>query len=825
MCSGLRGRSLLDLVVTAADGRHPMGRFDVGAGPVSLRTLLELAGTARRVGIEIDPGWLVRPHVAGVEVTQGIQYFRAERHLTNADDRGPDNSVRLVARKPAWVRVYVRSGLVTTNQVLTGDLVVEHRTGSFLAEWTPVATLLPVGAGAVLSQSDPDYATERRTIGSSINFVVGSVLMEGMVRLTARVWPAGDATRTPIDTWQETVDATLLQTLTLRGLFVRYNGPDPIGNATNPPTVDLPAPGLANLQATAAWTLTTNPVESAGVFSSAGQMNWFAPLTDPATESGRCSNTWAALNYWLSLLKKNDGNRSDVIYYGLLPAQTPVGPVGGCEAHGVSAGRDMDQLALAHEVGHAAKLLHGPCGLIRFFLVSTGPSSLTFAANPTIDAGYPAYEPYDPNNYATASLGEYGLDITNGTVHPPTEKDYMSYCGPAWISLYHHAKLVHNDAFNPRWVRVQRWQPPDLVDPYLWPWEYMPDPPFWDGRPGQRMLKAQPVIVILGMGDDAGGLEVRSVMRLQALATAPGAAAMPYVAQLLGTEGEVLATAPLVRLPALGGGCGCGQGAPALGPFVFEAMMADVGPGTRLRILKRADDGGGPGETVWTRDAPGRPPVVRRFTVAVERGQGRATWDARGEGALEFSLQFSKDRGRSWNGLAVGLTGTDHRFSAETLPSGRLVFRLLAHDGFYSAGRLSRPVVVPRRPPVVSILSPAAGRPFFATAPLRLYAAVTEHDGALADPAAAEWLVDGRRVARGADVWITAPAPGEHRCTLVVRGRGGTARAETALRTLDPRETDPQRLAGADVSTEASARRARARRRAGRRRRNGGRSR
>jgi hypothetical protein len=793
-----------------------MGRFDVEVTPMGLRTLLELATTARRVGIEVDAGWLVRPHIAGVEVTQGIQYFGAGRHLANANDRGPDNSVRLVARKPAWVRVYVRSGMFGADQVLTGELVVEHRSGPFLAEWTQVATLLPRGAGAVLSQRDPDYATERGTIGRTINFVAGAPLMEGMVRFTARIWAGGDAARTPIDTWHETVDATLLQTLRLRGVFVHYQGPDPTVNATNPPSVNLPAPGLANLQATAAWTLTTHPVEAAGVFSSAGQMNWFAPLTDAATSPGGCSATWASFNYWLSLMKKHDGNRSDVIYYGLLPAQAPVGPVTGCEAHGVSAGRDMDQLALAHEVGHGAALLHAPCGLPRFLLVTTD-TSMTFVANPTIDASYPAYEPYDPPNSPTGSLGEYGLDITDGTIHPPVQKDYMSYCGPAWISLYHHARLAGNDAFNPRRVGVQQWEPPDLVDPYLWPWEYMPDPPFWDGRPAAQRLKARPVIAILGMVDEARGLEVKHVMRLQALATPPGAAPMPYVAMLIGADGEVLASAPLVRLPALGSGCGCGPGAPAPGPFVFEAMVADVAPGAVLRIVERAGDGGGPGEVVWTRDAPERPPVIRRFTVAIERGQGRAAWDASGEGAVEFSLQFSKDRGRSWNGLAVGLTGTSHRFSAETLPSGRLVFRLLAHDGFHSAGRLSRPITVSPRPPIVSILSPAGGRPFFASAPLRLWAAVTEDDGAPAAPEACEWRVDGRPVARGADVWITAPEPGEHRCALVVRGRGGTARAETTLRTLDPRETDPRRLAGLDVSAGAAARGAAGRRGTGRR--------
>jgi hypothetical protein len=130
-------------------------------------------------------------------------------------------------------------------------------------------------------------------------------------------------------------------------------------------------------------------------------------------------------------------------------------------------------------------------------------------------------------------------------------------------------------------------------------------------------------------------------------------------------------------------------------------MVADVAPGAALRIVKRAEDGGR-GETVWTRDAPERPPVVRSFAVAVNRGEGRATWQARGEGTLEFSLQFSKDRGRSWNGLAVGLTGTSHRFRPRRClcgsppSSGLLGSRWLPQ---HYCSRQSRPVVVLRRPP------------------------------------------------------------------------------------------------------------------------------
>ena len=46
----------------------------------------------------------------GMEITQEIQYYRADQHLTDVNDRGPNNSIRLVEGKPAWVRIYIRSG-------------------------------------------------------------------------------------------------------------------------------------------------------------------------------------------------------------------------------------------------------------------------------------------------------------------------------------------------------------------------------------------------------------------------------------------------------------------------------------------------------------------------------------------------------------------------------------------------------------------------------------------------------------------------------------------------------------------------------------------
>ncbi len=773
-----------------------------------ISALLDVVGRARgfRDGIDINVRY--GPFIAGLEVTQGIQYFEATQHLTDAKDRGPDNSVRLVANKPAWVRVHLGSNLLRTIENLSGELIVEQRTGPLLLNWTTLATLTPQPPGSAAANSSLSYAAERSNIAATLNFILAANLMAGMVRLTARVWRAGDATKSLVDTYQETVDVTVLQTLSLRGIFIAYNGPDP---TTTPPTANvvLAAPTVVNLQATAAWTLTTNPVESQGVFSSGGTMNWFAPLVGVATTSGGCSTDWTSLNFWIALMKANDGNRDDVIYYGLLPQATPIQNVGGCESSGVSAGPDTFQVTMAHEIGHGAGLLHGPC-----------PAGLGNA-----DPNYPAYEPYDVANTPNASLGEYGLDITSGKIHLPAEKDYMSYCGPPtftqWISLYHHAKLSYNDKFNPRRVGVSHYKPPDLVDPYLWPWEYIPDPPNWQQSPGDMRQKAERLISLTGIAED-GRLDVRSVMRLEALRGSNEGRRTSFVAQLIGESGDVVASAPVMRLDSRGrgdGGCGCGCGSDDDGgssrdtQFIFQAMLADSEPGTALRIIDSSADEHEHQE-VWIRHAPASRPRIAGFTVKIGRAAGVATWEARGaRGAdLEFSLQFSKDRGRSWNGLTVALTSNTHRFSLADLPTGSLIFRLLAHDGFHTANAVSRAVVLPPRPPAVSILHPQADREVMAGMPLRLWGAVTNHDGTRVDDDACTWRLDDREVATGADAFIEAPPPGEHRCVFTVRGRAGRAEASVVFRTVDPMKPgDPAQSRKPSQETKKTGKRKRSR--------------
>ena len=83
--------------------------------------------------------WRLRLAIAGIEVTQGLQYYESADHLTDPADRGPNNGIRLVAGKPAWVRVYLWSMFGVSG--VTGTLEVQRRDLGIL--WNPVTVLNP----------------------------------------------------------------------------------------------------------------------------------------------------------------------------------------------------------------------------------------------------------------------------------------------------------------------------------------------------------------------------------------------------------------------------------------------------------------------------------------------------------------------------------------------------------------------------------------------------------------------------------------------------------------------------------------------------------
>ncbi len=746
-----------------------MGRFDLQA--LDIADLGEL-----RVALR-DLGPLFGPRIVGAEVTQAIQYFRSHRHLTDPLDRAPDNAARIVAFKPAWVRVYVRSSFAT--QQLTARMKVERRRPGPLAFWQPAGDLLPLGASALGAETAPDYAVERGQLGATLNFVLPADTVRGILRLTITLYPTDATAEAPVDTEVVTIDATLLQTLSVRGLMVGYNGP----NAANNGTLALAAPTVGDLAATAAWTLTTNPVQSEGVFSSAGTVNLTTPLTGPATAPGGCSPGWLTLNTLLATAKANDGNRADVVYYGLLPNGVPMGPVIGCASSGVTSGSVGDGITMAHEIGHFAGQAHAPCGT---------PG----------DPAYPAYEPYDPAGTPMASLGEYGLDINDGTIHPPAQKDYMSYCGPRWISLYTHRRLIQNEVFSPT-VTDSPIRVPEWMDPWVWPWEQLIDPdppPWWFWKDRREVYTMRPVIVITGTRRRDLSVQVDSVMRLDAHATASRAVPTDMVAELIGKSGQVVASAPVMRLEAHAhAGCGCGCGGAGGGDteppeYSFQAFVDNAEPGTGLRIRRPAANATANARedlTVWERKPSDTAGAVTRVDVKPREADLVVAWAVKpGTRAdklpPEYSLQFSKDSGRSWNGCAAGLRKPTAVLRLADLPSGPLIFRAMLHDGFDTVRADSKPVTLSPRAPQLRILSPCHEQAFVAGMPMRLWASVSTSTGQRVDPDACLWELSDyftdqfEKVGSGLEAFIEAPRKRDvaYRVRFTVRG-DPAATAET----------------------------------------------
>jgi hypothetical protein len=514
-------------------------------------------------------------------------------------------------------------------------------------------------------------------------------------------------------------------------------------------------------------------VQSSATYSSGGTITLTVPLSDAPSCAGCCTPNWGTLNSQVAAQVTADGNQTNVLYYGLIATGVPMGPIIGCESSGVSAGGVGNGITMAHELGHHCGFPHAPCGNVG-----------------TPDATYPAYEPYDPANTPQASIGEYGLDISNGNVMSPASfKDMMSYCGPKWISLHNHGKLINNSRLDPVRVCMDHiwWRDYVLRDPGLIPEKWLPDPPPdpWDYR---REVDPLPLISIIGVLHSAHDLEVTSVMRVETRPQPIGGFESGLEALLLDADGKALARVPVHQLRSqAAGGCGCGGTGEAHYPAVVQALIPDTGKGASLAIRDGDND-------LWTREATRRAPRIRTFAAKPSRDAVRLTWDVEtANGDLEVWVQWTAGDGE-WRALATALTDGKAAVPITLLPPGQCTLRLLASDGFQTSVSRRVRVTVPERSPDVSILAPREGETLVAGNAMRLHGAATD----AGDPEKehqARWLIDGKEVAKGLDAYIAAPRAGRHILELRVGTgrRGGTD--EVRFTTIDL-EREAGRLQG-----------------------------
>ena len=622
---------------------------------------------------------------------------------------------------------------------------------------------MQLGPAAVTAEPSPGYAAERGNSNRTLNFIIPAATMRGHVRLKALVSVPGTSQQ---DEWTEDFDVSLLQTLRIRGIPMRYLGPD-----ANNRQISLPAPTLANFQSTAGSTLRMYPVSQTPDISLAGTFTWSEPLLG-AIVNGQCPQAWNDLLFWLGIARVVDGNRTDALYYGLFPNGIPTGGAAGCGGGGagVGSGAINDGMTMAHELGHVLGFAHGPCGL---------------GAGDAGDPNYPAYEPYDTAANRISSIGEYGMDVTNGTIYPPASvADFMSYCGPSWVSLYHMRRLIQHQRLNPTWVSDGRDSlPPFLDEQYHGPSVYdRPDPPPpWVGRAKYLRREPDPVrlIVVSGMLREHD-IDIRSVMRLETGPTPNGERIPGAFVELLNANMGVVSRTALRRLTTqascgCGGGCGSGGHGDEPPTGLVQALLPDVDFGQTLRVMINDKE-------LWTRQATAQPPTIFGVAASVDGDQLFVSWQTSASDAypLERVVRWSNNDGKQWQSLAVKLDQDQAVVPTSCVTAGVVLIQVIVSDGFYGTTSDSVTVDIPARPPQVAIMWPVDGSTVRTDEPVRLWGTATSSDGTTLPDDAMKWYLDGEAVGHGQELWVSLPDwDGEHTATL--RAHDGQQRGETSV--------------------------------------------
>ncbi|HRO57724.1 MAG TPA: M66 family metalloprotease, partial [Burkholderiaceae bacterium] len=342
--------------------------------------------------------------VVDAEITQAIQHFRSDRHL-DAANVFPDNSIRLVAAKPAVVRLYV------DYDASSGLAPIASLSGELLVTVAGATTTIPASRAIAPRR---DASIDRGQRDHTLNFLIPEALCQGTIDFVARVFDVLDRSQFSAD-FVRTLSFEAMPDLSIMAVGIAYTGDD-----VSDPT-QLAAPTMADFTALFGFTEAVYPIPQV-VISSFVTMSYDADvksdINDGCDKMGDLKDAVAELR-----------GDSDDIVYGLYNAGVDTGSVGGCGGGGAAVGRIGAQGTAAHEIGHALGRKHAPC------------DNVTRCAEPkNTDDDYPRYAGFDSD-----SIGEYGFDMRPafGQVLPPsTAHDMMGYSGGRWISPYTYKALM-----------------------------------------------------------------------------------------------------------------------------------------------------------------------------------------------------------------------------------------------------------------------------------------------------------------------------------------------------------------------------------------------
>lgn len=661
--------------------------------------------------------------IVGVELTQATQFFDV-----NGQGSGfaPDNSVPLISQRRLIVRVYVNRrsqsgpfGPVELPVRVTGRLHYERTSPSKKS----FPALTPVN-GSVVGQ--PATSLDRGNADHTLNFRIPPTDCQGVLRLRIEIFedipksgPIGPVFAPSVSEAAQASEAFDSVTLFARFEPVPAFRVNPVLIHYTGHGLDIPAPSGLEFANTFQYVLATYPIGRVE-FGDCVEAEFDGDLTIPPTGSG-CGLGWDQL---LDLLDDfRDGGDPDAIYVALLPQAVPSGLVVGCGGGGGLAATFVGRgSTLAQEIGHALRRMHAPCG---------------GAPNP--DPRYPKYA-----SYPDGSIGEFGFDASKSQVFDPaTSEDFMSYCGPRWVSPYTYIGI--RNEMQERFGATAAAREEGRSEPR----EYL--------FLRFRMLRD-------------GAVQLRTSFVRAGRPSPPSGDPTGVTCELIGADGEVLAFQRFhLRDPYqdLNG--------PHLDFHEAVPWSAEA-----QRIVFRRD-----GEVVETVELEHDAPTVDVASPGVTARAATVEWRGHHpERELEYLMEFSNDNGRTWRTVARCSGETRCEVDQRRLPGGdQCRVRVLASSGIRTGKAESEPFALPVKPRRAHILRPEPGVRVRAGDPVFLLGGGFSPDYGLSEPEEVIWTsnIDGI-LGHGYEVVTPDLSAGPHVITVSVPdGAGGVASSETTV--------------------------------------------
>jgi hypothetical protein len=662
--------------------------------------------------------------ITGVEHNQAIQFFRST--LDPSTIQG-DNSIALIAGKNTVARVYVDTGTDPSRPAI--------------ASVTGVLEIRPPGApgfvpATVLNGPVPprrDATIQRQNANHTLNFFIPGAFCRGEVDYRVRVFDAAHPNEPGFTsgTVQGTMRFVETATLRIRGVGVSWTG-------TTPP---VPAPTLAQLMSTLAFVTKAYPTSLLFI-------SGFETITDggdyTSTSGGGCGPGWNGL---LGHLREMQGDSED-IYFGLLPAAVPSGPLGCGGGDGrvaatedVAAGSFILQSA-AQEIAHAFGRQHA-CGA------------------PPLDPNYPTY-----NGFPKASIGEVGMDDQGNVQDPALTLDFMSQASCSttrWVSPYTHEGL--RGEFPPIAASGDTRTAKAAVH-----------------EDGERLRREH---LFLNFRIDRGGrVEVRPSFHYQSEPRFKPGRPTPYGIELRDAHNRPLeAQRILLTDPYRDLDC---PGIDFFKQIPFDRETARV-------VFTCGEPGACDPKELLVIDVPAEPPKVEILEPRGGyelKGRVRVAWTGDcGERALRYLLRYSNDDGRTFRAVAPSLSETEYTVDLDTLPGGdRCRFQVLATEGIRTGSAVSDVFSVARKPRQVVIVADATHSEVGQGQTVRLRGFAFSPGEGSAAPRDLTWSSDkDGALGAGPELVVRGLSAGRHRISLQVPdGLGGTSETHHEVRVVAP---------------------------------------